>query len=279
MKHGIVIPCYNESSRMDLTRFIEYAKEDKEITLCLVNDGSSDPTRSTLAWIKNMVHENVHILHVEDNAGKANAVRTGALFLYRETEVETIGFLDADLSTSFEEYKGLSDEMEQSDGTQVVFGSRNMGGESNIERNPLRKMVSDMIRILIFMITRLKIADTQCGAKVFDRKLIPMIYTNPFFSRWLFDVEIILRLKKTIGKQQFRSIFKEKPLNEWVHMEGSKLNLKDSVMIPLNLLQIWWEYEGVPFLKMISGWNYISKPRPASSTMALSLEVSKARKI
>lgn len=258
MKHGIVIPCYNESSRMDLDEFIKYAQKDKDVTLCLVNDGSSDPTRSTLADIKNLVHDNVYVVHVEENGGKANAVRQGALFLYRETMVHTVGFLDADLSTSFEEYKDLVAEMEESSyRLQVVFGSRNMGGESNIERNPLRKLVSDMIRVLIYMITRLKIADTQCGAKVFSRKLIPVIYSTSFFSRWLFDVEILLRLKKAIGKNSFLQIFKEKPLKEWVHMEGSKLGLKDSVMIPWNLIQIWLEYEGLPVVKRVLYRTYM----------------------
>jgi dolichyl-phosphate beta-glucosyltransferase len=247
MQHGIIIPCYNESSRLDLNTFIDFANKHKQVTLCFVNDGSADPTRSTLAEIKNIVHDNVHVFNVEENAGKANAVRQGALFLHNETEVETIGFLDADLSTTFEDYGHLIAELEQSQGKlQVIFGSRNMGGESNIERNPIRKLVSDAIRILIFMITRLRIADTQCGAKVFHRDLIPMIYATSFFSRWLFDVEILLRLKKKIGKNSFLSIFLEKPLQTWVHMEGSKLSAKDSILIPWNLIQIWLEYELKP---------------------------------
>ncbi|PIB34750.1 hypothetical protein BFP72_04675 [Reichenbachiella sp. 5M10] len=248
MKHGIVIPCYNESSRLDLNTFIEFAKKHHDVTLCFVNDGSGDPTRSTLAGIKNLVHENVHVFNVEQNAGKANAVRQGALFLHEETEVETIGFLDADLSTSFQEYGDLIHEMEKSKGViKIVFGSRNMNDGSNeIERNPIRKFVSDMIRILIYMITRLRIADTQCGAKVFHRDLIHMIYDKSFFSRWLFDVEILLRLKKKMGKTSFLGIFMEKPLKTWVHMEGSKLSVKDSIMIPWNLIKIWLEYEFKP---------------------------------
>ncbi|UXP32096.1 glycosyltransferase [Reichenbachiella agarivorans] len=251
MKHGIVIPCYNESSRLELNTFIEFAKNHHDITLCFVNDGSSDPTRSTLAGIKNLVHENVFVFNVEKNAGKANAVRQGALFLHRETDVDTIGFLDADLSTSFQDYGDLLTEIESSKGNlKIVFGSRNINdGVNEIERNPIRKLVSDMIRVLIFMITRLRIADTQCGAKVFHRELIPMIYDQSFFSRWLFDVEILLRVKKKMGKDSFLGIFLEKPLKTWVHMEGSKLSAKDSIMIPWNLIQIWLEYECKPMLK------------------------------
>lgn len=250
MKHGIVVPCFNESSRLELSTFIEFARIHIDTVLCFVNDGSTDATRSTLADVKNLQHENVYIFNVEENAGKANAVRKGALFLYRETDAETIGFLDADLSTSFEEYNNLVVEIECNEHLQLVFGSRNMDeGSGQIERNPARKLLSDFIRLLIYFITRLRIADTQCGAKVFRRELIPTIYTSSFFSRWLFDVEILLRLKKKLGAKRLIEGLLEKQLNEWVHMEGSKLNLKDSIMIPLNLLQIWVEYKLKPW------WN------------------------
>lgn len=250
MKHGIIVPCYNEASRLEMKTFIEFAGKRKDLHLCFVNDGSRDHTRSALASIKHDEHDNVYILDVAQNAGKANAVRQGALFLFDETEVDTIGFLDADLSTSFEEYKDLLETYEKSNGgVQIIFGSRNMkGGGAAIDRNPLRKIISDFIRVLIFGITRLKIADTQCGAKVFDRNLIPIIYDTSFFSRWLFDVEILLRLKNRLGKMDFLEIFLEKPLKSWVHKDDSKLSAKDSIMIPFNLLKIWMEYAVKPAL-------------------------------
>lgn len=250
MTHGIIIPCYNESSRLDLTTFIAFAKANKSSVLCLVNDGSADMTRSTLAEIKNNVHENVYVVHVEANAGKANAVRQGARFLYKETDVETIGFLDADLSTSFEDYHTLVTEMVKHEGKiKVIFGSRNMGkGSAAIERNPLRKLLSNIIKVLIRLITKLKIEDTQCGAKVFHRSLVPLAYGHSFYTRWLFDVEILMRLKMHFGKNNFQQMFIEQPLQKWVHMDDSKLGLRDSVMIPWNLFSIWREYVWMPYL-------------------------------
>lgn len=250
--HGIVIPCYNESSRLDLSTYIEFARHNKGTVLCLVNDGSADDTRATLAEIKNLAHDNVYICHVAKNAGKANAVRQGSLLLHRETGVDTIGFLDADLSTSFAEYQELVDAYHENTEKLIIFGSRNLKGEGiHIERNPIRKLLSEFIRLLIYFIIRIRIADTQCGAKVFARELIPGIYQQAFHSRWLFDIEIILRLRLKMGKPRLLHIFKEKALNEWVHMEGSKLGLKDAVMIPLNLLKIWKAYNYHTSLKKI----------------------------
>lgn len=252
MRHGVVIPCYNESSRLDLRTFIAFAERQKDIVLCFVNDGSADNTRATLAIIKNQVHENVHILSTDINAGKAEAVRQGALFLFEETEVETIGFLDADLSTSFAEFSDLIHAYEESLDTQIVFGSRNLAGEAaHIDRNPFRKLLSVGIGALIRMITRLSINDTQCGAKIFDRDLVPVIYTQSFFSRWLFDVEILLRLKKELGTKCFVVAFLEVPLKKWVHVDDSKLSLKDSFMIPANLFTIWLEYELKPTISRL----------------------------
>lgn len=253
MKHGIVVPCYNEGSRLDLRTFVEFAEKRKDIHLCFVNDGSKDHTRSELAKIKHDSHDNVYVLSTDINGGKAEAVRQGALFLYQETEVDTIGFLDADLSTSFNEYNDLIGSYEVNPKTQIIFGSRNLEkSENTIERNPIRNLVSNFIGLLIRAITRLSIKDTQCGAKVFDRSLIPLIYSSSFFSRWLFDVEILLRLKKSIGVTKFTDIFREIPLKKWVHMDDSKLGMKDSVMIPFNLMKIWLEYDAKPQFRSLS---------------------------
>lgn len=261
MKHGIVIPCYNEGSRLDLETFIQFAERRKDIHLCLVNDGSRDHTRSVLAEVKHDAHDNVYILSSDDNGGKAEAVRNGALFLYDETVVDTIGFLDADLSTSFSEYVDLINAYESSVDTQIIFGSRNLDKKVNtIERNPLRNLISAFIGMLIRLITRLPIKDTQCGAKVFDRTLIPMIYKSSFFSRWLFDVEILLRLKHNMGVFSFTSIFREVALKKWVHMDDSKLGMKDSIMIPMNLFKIWLEYDAKPWFRELN-----SKARNALS--------------
>lgn len=253
MKHGIVVPCYNEGSRLDLKTFVQFADKRKDIHLCFVNDGSKDHTRSELAKIKHDSHDNVYVLSTDINGGKAEAVRQGALFLYEETEVDTIGFLDADLSTSFTEYNNLVKNYEENPEAQIIFGSRNLDKDANtIERNPIRNLISAFIGLLIRAITRLRIKDTQCGAKVFDRELIPLIYSSSFFSRWLFDVEILLRLKKSIGVTRFTDIFREIPLKKWVHMDDSKLGMKDSIMIPLNLAEIWLEYNAKPKLRMLN---------------------------
>ncbi len=249
MTHGIVIPCYNESSRLDIDSFLDYAAGNKGTHICFVNDGSSDATRATLAKIKNLEFDNVHIFNLQENSGKAQAVKQGALYLYNETKVDTIGFIDADLSTDFNDYHDLIKALHEDKTLRVIYGSRAKSEDNNIERNAVRGLISSVIRFIIFSITRLNIQDTQCGAKVFHRDFVPNIFQQDFKTRWLFDVEILLRLKAWLGIEQFKSVFLEKPLSNWVHMDGSKLGLKDAVSIPLSLLRIWGIYDLKPSIR------------------------------
>ena len=224
MKNGIVIPCYNEEQRLPVQKFISFAQQNSDYVLCFVNDGSADDTISVLKEIQSASPANVRIVDVEQNAGKANAVTQGARDLYTHTQVQNIGFLDADLATDFNDYQALVNELGSA---KVVIGSRR-GGAEQVERSFLRNLFSNTIKLMIQFITRLPIADTQCGAKVFSRSVIPTIFNQGFASKWLFDVEIFLRLKQSLGKKQLLQVFVEKPLQRWEEVEGSKLNLKDS---------------------------------------------------
>jgi len=238
MKNGIVIPCYNEETRLPVQEFINFAQQNSDYVLCFVNDGSADNTLKVLQDLQASSPANVRIVDVEQNAGKANAVTQGARDLYNHTDVANIGFLDADLATDFNDYQALVNEL---GAAKVVIGSRR-GGAEQVERSFLRNLFSNTIKLMIQFITRLPIADTQCGAKVFSRSVIPTIFSQGFASKWLFDVEIFLRLKQSLGKQQLLKVFVEKPLQRWEEVEGSKLNIKDSLLIPYNLMSIWVQY-------------------------------------
>ena len=55
------------------------------------------------------------------------------------------------------------------------------------------------------------IYDTQCGAKLFDKKVLSTVVQEPFCSKWIFDVEIIVRISRLsflqirkIGYMRFR---------------------------------------------------------------------------
>ncbi|MFT6414792.1 MAG: glycosyltransferase involved in cell wall biosynthesis [Dokdonia sp.] len=241
MKTGIIIPCYNEEKRLNQEVFVSFILENNDYHLCFVNDGSKDKTLEVLNAMKVQASDAISIVDVKKNSGKATAVRAGARFLYNMPDISNIGFMDADLSTDFRDFKDLVNTLKK-ENKLVVFGSRNALGRGTIERNFLRNVFSKFIKQFIILILGLPIRDTQCGAKVFARSIVPVAYENAFLSKWLFDIEIFLRLKKFLGKENTMKNILEQPLMRWVHVDDSKLGLRDALEIPGRLAHIWLNY-------------------------------------
>ncbi len=239
---AIIIPCYNEENRLDRQAFIDFIHSHPDYLLCFVNDGSSDNTMAVLKQIKEARPSQVHVLDMPTNGGKAAAVRAGALHLEDSTDADFIGFIDADLSTDFQDFKALVSTLDSDEMLDVVYGSRSKGEGSGIDRNFLRAIFSNIVKAFIYMILRLPIEDTQCGAKVFRRKIVFRTFTMPFQTRWLFDVEIFIRLKRFYRPDNVMNHLYEQPLAKWVHVDDSKLGVKDAIQIPAKLMLIWYKY-------------------------------------
>lgn len=270
MKTGIIIPCYNEEKRLDQQAFVQFINENSDYHLCFVNDGSKDNTLQVLQSMKNESPFGISIVDVKKNVGKATAVRAGVRYLYNREDIAHIGFMDADLSTDFRDFKDLVKTLKSEDKLSVVFGSRNSGGKG-IKRDLFRNVFSKIVKSFILLILGLPIRDTQCGAKVFSRSIVPVVYGEAFISRWLFDVEIFLRLKKFLGKNEVMNHICEQPLMRWVHVDDSKLGLKDSLEIPARLLHIWATYNVLNNFSLVKP---VQNPYPIAEFEATTLTIA-----
>jgi glycosyltransferase involved in cell wall biosynthesis len=241
MSVGIIIPCYNEANRLNISSFEKCLKTYHDFQLCFVNDGSTDHTLDVLSNFQKEFENRVTVIDIKKNKGKAAAIRAGSRFLYSLKKVKYVGYLDADLSTDFEEFNELVENLKLEKRLIMVFGSRD-SDNNNIKRNKLRNFFSKVISSFIKLILKLPIKDTQCGAKVFRVKYIPIMYNSKFKSKWLFDIELFLRLKIYFKNKKIMNYIKEYPLKNWVHVDDSKLGLKDSVQIPYKLAKIWFAY-------------------------------------
>jgi hypothetical protein len=67
--------------------------------------------------------------------------------------------------------------------------------------------------------------DTQCGAKIMHKEIVEKRFRKKFLTKWLFDRNLHEN-EKIYGKQGAIDLICERPLNRWVHMDGSKLSLK-----------------------------------------------------
>ena len=235
-KTAIIIPCYNEFERLKPPVFLFFLKAHLQYSIFFVDDGSSDKTLSMLNSMKNENAGCIHVIVNEKNIGKAESVRKAMLEAFNTGTYEYVAFMDADLSTPLDEMNKLVINS-ITENKKAVFGSRLKRMGADIDRTPLRHIVGRFFATLIAWTTGLPFYDTQCGAKVFQRAVVSEICKEPFMTRWLFDVEIIIRLKKLLGEEIYKTV-SEYPLSIWKEVKGSKLNWKDLYRIPFDLLRI-----------------------------------------
>ncbi|MFN8357545.1 MAG: glycosyltransferase [Spirosomataceae bacterium] len=259
MKTAIVIPCYNEANRLNFNAFRSFLAIHANYHLCFVNDGSKDDTLVQLHRMRKGFERQLSIVNCEKNGGKAEAVRQGVLQMYNTKSVDYIGFLDADLSVSLEEFTDLVQTLHSDQSLKIVSGSRVKRMGAVINRNLKRHLIGRSIATLISLLLGLPFYDTQCGAKVFRKDLVPVGFRHAFQSAWLFDVELFMRMKKYFGLQAVMNLIFEYPLRRWVHVEDSKIGASDLVKIPLQLLKIQYHYQIKP--RFTFQWPTLSIPQ------------------
>lgn len=238
---GVVIPCYNEEERLFSDEFISYIDKHTGYHLCFVNDGSKDNTLELLYKLQKGREDFITVYNCEKNGGKAEAVRLGMLHMAQKEDLDYIGFLDADLSTDLSDFDDLVKTIENSD-FKIVSGSRISRMGANITKESARKIISLSINFIIRKILKMDFKDTQCGAKIFSKDVIEIAFGEKFVTQWIFDVEIFKRMSIHFGLKKAKAMLCEQPLKRWIHADGSKLSMKDSVKIVGQLAQIAWVY-------------------------------------
>lgn len=238
---GVVIPCYNEEERLLSDEFIDFIDKHSGYHLCFVNDGSKDNTLNVLNNLRKGRENFITVYNCEKNGGKAEAVRLGMLHMAKHEDLDYIGFLDADLSTDLSDFDELVKTIESSN-FKIVSGSRISRMGANITKESARKIISLTINLIIRKILGMNFKDTQCGAKIFSKDVIETSFSEKFVTKWIFDVEIFKRVTAKYGIEKAKTFICEQPLKRWIHADGSKLSMKDSVKIVMQLGQIAWVY-------------------------------------
>lgn len=220
----LVVPCFNEESRLPVSMFDGFAAEHPDIRFLFVNDGSTDATGELLAFLEASNPKAFRVLNLGKNRGKGEAVRQGMLRAL-ETVPDYVGYWDADLATPLEvlaDFRLLLDECLELD---LVMGSRVPLLGRAVDRRPCRQIGGRMFATAAALVLGVGVYDTQCGAKLFrvtDRTI--SLLGRPFCSRWAFDVELLARLLASRGGPASgqRHLY-ECPLLRWSDVAGSKM--------------------------------------------------------
>jgi glycosyltransferase involved in cell wall biosynthesis len=242
-KTCIIIPCYNEERRIDLKAFSKFVITNSNFHFLFVNDGSSDNTLTRLQELNNKNPDSFSILDLKENRGKGNAIRLAVLsVLDTNIHYAYIGFLDADLSTPLNELLLLVKRFSEKPKLVLVSGIRLKRMGSTVIRSGKRHYIGRIFSTVTSRLFKIDNYDTQCGAKIFRYDSCYALFYSAFLSRWLFDIEIFLRIKKMVGSRQYNEVIEETPLSVWMERSKSKINWTDIVMVPIQLIKIYLNY-------------------------------------
>ena len=119
------------------------------------------------------------------------------------------------------------------------FGSR-LTKNSKIITKKYRSFAGVIFNFILRLLIKddfLKIRDTQCGFKLYNRNAAKLVFKNIKEYGYIHDVEILIVLRN------YNLQVYELPVN-WVHKNGSKINLiTDSIKMVLALMRLKINYK------------------------------------
>lgn len=239
----IIIPCYNEEKRLPIAEFEHFfnSKRSEHTSFMFVNDGSTDNTEDILYKLTTK-YQQVEFLSLKNNKGKAEAIRQGILHLQlRKNKYAYIGYFDADLAAPLTEIGTLTKHINPSSKPYMLLGARvKLLGSTFIKRKIIRHYIGRVFATIVSNILNLSIYDTQCGAKLIKKDVAYLAFKDPFISKWLFDVELLFRIKSQYKTIENKII--EVPLSRWEDKSGSKIKSTYYIIAPIDLLRIYLKY-------------------------------------
>jgi dolichyl-phosphate beta-glucosyltransferase len=239
---GMVVPCYNEQERLQLSEFSRFFKKDKTTFFCFVDDGSTDGTKKIIADFANKHPERVQAVFLSCNQGKAEAVRQGVKTLLKTHKFKFVGYWDADLATPLSTIIEFIEKLQSNRALVAVCGSRILRLGADIRRSVFRHYLGRIFATVASNILNIPVYDTQCGAKLFSAEHAEYIFSEHFISRWFFDIELFARSIELMGREKTVNTIYELPLSKWHDVGKSKVTWGSIIMTPLDLFRIFYHY-------------------------------------
>ena len=215
MNISVVIPAFNEGEVIILTiekiqKYFQTHAINSEIIV--VDDCSTD---DTLLKLKNMA--GLKVIHNLKNHGKGYSVRKGVL----AAQQDWILFMDADNSTDISELDNFRQYLADYD---ILIASRALKqSKIVVNQNKIKVTLGRMGNLVIRLFIDQRIKDSQCGFKIFNKKVQPL-FKKITITGFGFDFELIWLIKKNNLK------IKEIPIT-WINDSSSSVK--------------WWHYPKV----------------------------------
>ncbi len=227
---SVIIPCYNEESRLGptLEAIGDYlAERVDEAEVIVVDDGSTD---ATAAVAERSTCPNLAVLRTEPNRGKGHAVRVGMLAASGDLRL----FADADGSTPIAELAALEKALDELGGTGISFASIGVEGARVTQaQRGLRPAAGRLGNRVIRLIALPGVMDSQRGFKLFSADAAEAIFSQTVVDRWAFDVEV-LAVARHLGYP-----IAEVPVT-WAHKDDSRVTALSYLSTLADVLKVRW---------------------------------------
>ncbi len=221
MKLSILIPVYNERYLVkELVRRVIAVSlpEDLERQLVIVDDGSTDGTRTVLKELAASYPDLIDYVEHAENRGKGAALRTAIA----RADGEFCIFQDADLEYDPKDYACLLEPL--LDGVaDVVYGSRFLPAARRRVLYYWHSIGNRLLTHLSNFMTNLNLSDVETCYKAFRTEVLKTI---PIGSHD-FGVEVELTAK--VAKRGLRVYEVPVSYDGRTYQEGKKINWKDGV--------------------------------------------------
>lgn len=236
VKVSLIIPCYNESARIDimldgLAEFNEKWKGTYEVIV--VDDGSNDQTSEKITEEVNnkyaFLRDKIKIERIPVNQGKGNALKHGVAL----ASGDYVLTLDADMSTRPIELINWQNRVKNLfSGADVIYIGSRKHEEGKVEALLYRKVIGRVFTGIVQVLTTLNLGDTQCGFKLYPGRVARWLFANMHTKGWSHDVELLYQ-----ADLNGVSIV-EMPI-DWKNQPVSKVNVvSDSIKMFFGVLAI-----------------------------------------
>jgi len=219
-KVAIVIPAHNEERRIGSTlknylSFFRNLKKKKILNfeIIVVLNGCNDGTKKVVQKCK---AKELRILDFK-RAGKGFAIIEGFKYALKK-DFSLIGFVDADEATPPIAFYDLVKNIGGYDG--VIANRWDKRSVIKLKQTFSRRFLSRALNLIVRSLFLFPYKDTQCGAKLFKRRVLEKCLDKMISTKWVFDIALIFYLRKYC-EAKIKSI-----PTIWKDKKESKLNLK-----------------------------------------------------
>jgi glycosyltransferase involved in cell wall biosynthesis len=156
---------------------------DRPVELIVVCDGSTDRTVKRAMAVGD---PRIRVLRYEENQGKGVAITCGLA----HARGRLVGWLDSDLDIDPGVIVAAARRLASLPPVDAVIGSKRHP-DSAVSYPLIRRFYSWGFQMLVRVLLRVNVRDTQVGAKVFRREMLDRVVPLLLIKRYAYDLELL----------------------------------------------------------------------------------------